>query len=145
MVSCMSTAAGMATKLCTAPSLQGGFTPWGCGTFDIYDGECPGVEAPWNDKSRWEPGGESTQRNCEESWRLPHPAGSTSTSDESGFSAEFHGVGGSTSTTINSTFQLTGAQGYGQACTNVGTSLMMGCIGAETKCLQENACEGSDL
>lgn len=139
--SCMQSGANMATLRCSGPKLHGGDTPWGCGTFDIYDGECAGVEAPWNDKSRWEPGGESTQYNCEESWRLPHPAGSVTSSGTEGFSVSFKGVGVTNSTTITTTFNLTGQQGYQQACGAVGNQLWAACVGQQTKCLTTNSCE----
>lgn len=49
--SCMKSGARLAELRCGTPSLYGGDTPWGCGIFDIYDGKCPGVEAPWNEKA----------------------------------------------------------------------------------------------
>lgn len=121
-----------------------GKTPWGCTTHDIYDGRCPGVEAPWNDKNKWEPGGENTSWNCEESWRLPHLAGTVSTSDTSGYSVSFKGVGASNESTVNSTYQLSGARGWLGACLAVGGELQDGCLGAANKCFSDNGCGPED-
>lgn len=144
--SCNQTAAGQAEWRCNINKQNGpGKTPWGCTTNDLFEGICSGVEAPWNDRDKWEPGGANTKYYCESSWRVSHPGGSVTSTDTTGFSVSFKGVGGSQSSTVTATYQLTGQQGYGLACTDVGSKLVAGCIGEQTKCLNENGCEGQDL
>lgn len=144
--SCMDDARDMVAFRCDIAGRKGNtITPWGCSIFDLYNQECPGVESPWNDKDKWEPGGLNTQWNCQESWRVPHPGGTVSASSNGQYSATFGGVGGSTSKTLTTTYELTGQHGYGLACVEVGNSLAGGCTGEASKCYMENDCTAEDL
>lgn len=140
-LSCQQAASARAEWRCNINKQNGpGKTPWGCTTNDLYEGACAGVESPWNDRDRWEPGGENTKYYCEQSWRVSHPKGSVTVSDTLDFSALFKGVGASQSSTVSSTYQLTGKSGWLSSCMAVGDQLDAGCGNAGNKCFDENAC-----
>jgi hypothetical protein len=144
--SCRQAGQGMAEWRCEGggairePELRGGLTPWGCGTFDLYEGKCPGVEAPWDEREQWHPLGAHWEDLCMDAWRLPHPGGAVTSSSGDEFSATFKGVGAKKTSTVTSTLQLAGQKGYLAACADVSSSLVAGCIAEESKCFAENAC-----
>lgn len=130
---------------CNINKQQGpGKTPWGCNTNQLYEGLCNTAEPPWNDRDKWEPGGANTQYYCEESWAVSHPNGSISSEEKLDLSVLFKGVGASSSTTVNSTYELQGKNGWQNSCAAAGDKLQNGCNDAETKCFDENDCSAAE-
>jgi hypothetical protein len=82
---------------------------------------------------------------CTESWRLPHTGGTVAGADSQEYSAEFHGVGGMSSTTLTTTYNLTATIGYQGACLSVADNLVNACNAQEGKCFNQNGCTPEDL
>lgn len=142
---CETNARGTAAWRCNINKQQGpGKTPWGCNTNQLYEGLCNTAEPPWNDRDKWEPGGENTQYYCEQSWAVSHPNGSISSEEKLDLSVLFKGVGASSSTTVKSTYELQGKNGWQNSCTAAGDALQDGCDDAATKCFDENDCSAAE-
>jgi hypothetical protein len=133
-----------------------GLTIWGCTTTQLANSMCAAAEEPWNDPNLWKhacwPGksffqmecGDRSKQSCVDSWASPHPGGSRSTSASGTLSAIFEGFGGTTSTTVSSTFTLNGHNGFMLACSEAGTSLSGQCVSKEQQCRAQYDCASLD-
>lgn len=132
-------------------------TVWGCSIDDHLRGRCTGVEGWWVRKENWafectpvksppitrKPRYECSGpgiTNCEASWALSHPGGSTQASHKAVFSVSFDGFSGSAGSTITATYELSPSTGYVQACGIMGNQLVSGCTRAQTACYDKFAC-----
>lgn len=154
---CLRNAQAQAQERCN-PLVRGAntVTAWGCTIWDHVARQCNGVESPWNDPHRWEfgcSGAAPVQRTCEgpgidscvASWRVSHPAGSTSIETTGQFTVEFEGVGAQADQSITETYSWNGRNGYLGTCERVAMSLYHHCTGRENACYQAHSCTDADL